>query len=93
MKRYFVTTYEKLNEFAQEDAYLWHQNGNTPEELTDEKILNEFEDWIDENCMELEEAQELAYNSDDFTSYFELHELCEKIREELQEIIDEEKEE
>lgn len=91
MKNYFVTTYERLNELVQEDAFLWFQNGYTPEDLSDADILNEFKDWIDENCMELEEAQEIAYDADDFTSYFELHELCEKIREELENIINENK--
>ena len=86
-KVYFVSTYDEFWRLAQDDAYNWIHSGYHPDELTDEDILNEYCDWIEENCMTEEEAYD---NMNEFQNIFvhSLHELCEEARKFMQEIID-----
>jgi len=84
---YFVSTYDEFWRLAQEDAYNWIHAGYHPDELTDKDILNEYSDWIEENCMTEEEAYN---NMNEFQNVFvhSLHELCEETRKFMQDIID-----
>ena len=35
-------SWQEFREVCKEDAYLWHQNGNTADDLSAEDILNEY---------------------------------------------------
>lgn len=89
-KNYFVDSYENYGELINTDAFNWYQNGDKPEDLTDEDILNEFpQEWKD-GLMTEDEAYEVSRQMDDFHSYFSTEDMCEGIRAEIQRLIDEE---
>jgi D-hexose-6-phosphate mutarotase len=83
-KKYFVTSYDEFKETAKNDAYNWYQNGCRSKDLSDEDIINEFsEEWRSELITE-EEASDKADSLDDFHTYFSTHDMCEAIRENLE---------
>lgn len=92
VKNYFVDSYDNYYELIRTDGFNWYQNGDKPEELTDDDILNEFpQEWKDELMTE-DEAYEKSQQMDDFHSYFSIEDMCEGIRAEIQRLIDEERE-
>lgn len=53
---YKILNWEEFRATCYEDAYNWHNNGNTADELTAEDILNEYpDDYFTEEFQEVDE--------------------------------------
>lgn len=74
---YKILTWDKFREICKEDAFNWHDNGYTADELTEEDILNEYPDdyFTDEYT-----------DTDELSSCFTPHEIAAKTLEYLSEM-------
>ena len=65
---YKIMTWDKFREVTAYDAQLWVDNGDTPDELTEEDILNEYPTDYFEEYDERPETDDLssAFTPHDF---------------------------
>lgn len=68
-----IMNWDEFREACQYDAQLWHDNGYTAEEITEDDILNEypndyFEDYTDDDISEdaVDYSTESVFTPDDF---------------------------
>lgn len=64
---YFILTYEKFRQLVDEEAFLWHQNGETPNTLSVEDIKHDLSQSYGDSdlCVSaLEEVEEIGIYTD-----------------------------
>jgi hypothetical protein len=77
---YFVLTYEKFKQLVDEEALLWHQNGDTPDTLSVEDIKHDLSQSYsdsDRHVSALEQVEEKGIYTDLIT---DSEDLAEDIR-------------